>query len=68
MRYYHDNIKYRKCPSISAIKEKCKKRKTFYFSHVTLEKVFKEIKKLGTSKVTQETENTKGKYFKNSKI
>ena len=56
-------------PSILlAIRKSVKSKTLFYFSQVTLEEVFKEIIKLGTSKVTQETENAKGNYFKNSKI
>ena len=49
-------VNCRKHPSILVIKEKCKKRKPFNFSHVMPEEIFKEIKQFDASKAAQETD------------
>ena len=47
-------LKYRKHPSISAIKRNLKSGPVFNFNHITKEDVIKEIKNLDASKASQE--------------
>ena len=47
-------LKYRKHPSILAIKRKIKSGPVFTFNHITKKEVIKEIKNLDASKASQE--------------
>ena len=61
-------LKYRKHPSILAIKAKTKSGPVFIFNHITKEEVIKEIKHSGASKASQEGDKPTKIIKENSNI